>query len=77
MKKIRCYICGETLDFSDREEARYDVKEEQFCHRSCFRIMSEGKLLMRVAEGEEVDDFFMERDLEVEEASTLVEPKFH
>lgn len=65
------------MDFNDREETRYDVKEEQFCHRSCFRIISEGRLLMRVAEGEEVDDFFMERDLEVEEASTLVEPKFH
>ena len=77
MKKIKCYICGEELDFSDREEARYDVKEEQFCHRSCFRIMSEGKLLMRVAEGEAIDDIFIEQGLELEEAASLVEPKFH
>ncbi len=77
MKKIKCYICGEKIDFNNRGEARYDVKEEQFCHRSCFRIISEGRLLTRLAEGEELDEFFIERDLEAEEASTLVEPKFH
>lgn len=77
MKKIRCYICGEEINFKNREEARYDVKEEQFCHRSCFRVISEGKLLMRVAEGEELDELFIEQDLEAEEISTLVEPKFH
>ncbi len=77
MKKMKCYICGKKIDFSDLDEARYDVKEEQFCHRSCFRIMFEGKLMLRAIEGEQIDELFIQQDIDEEEASTLVEPKFH